>query len=264
MNKEHILVIGGTKGIGHVAVKMLAAAGHAVSVIARHPPESGRRVSGARYWSADVSDRADLQAALGKIVQNNGKLNHLIFFQRYRGKDNNWDGEIQTTLTGTKQAIDFATVSFDPAGASIVIVSSINAHLITKKLPLGYHLGKAGLNQMVRYYAATLGPRQIRVNSVSPATVLKEESKSFFIGNPGLMRVYKKMVPLGRMGTAEEVVKAVLFLCSDNASFITGQDIVVDGGISLLYQEALVREMLPSPKRPRKKISRPSSKKSKS
>jgi NAD(P)-dependent dehydrogenase (short-subunit alcohol dehydrogenase family) len=52
------------------------------------------------------------------------------------------------------------------------------------------------------------------------------------------------MIPLGRIGTAEELAKTVMFLCSDGASFITGQDIILDGGLTILYQEALVRELM--------------------
>lgn len=96
---------------------------------------------------------------------------------------------------------------------------------------------------MVRYYAVTLGPRRIRVNSVSPGTVLKDESKDFYLKNEQLYNLYKGIIPLGRMGTAEEVANVVAFLCSSKASFITGQNIVVDGGLSLIWQETLARKV---------------------
>jgi NAD(P)-dependent dehydrogenase (short-subunit alcohol dehydrogenase family) len=223
---------------------MLAAEGHTVSVVARRPSAKGRAVSGAHYWSADLTDSASLRDVVTKIVRQNGKLRNLIFFQRYRDDEDDWHGEIETSLTGTKNVIDLAVSHFEPSNGSIVIVSSVIAYLVAKNIPLSYHLGKAGLNQLVRYYAVILGQRGIRVNTVSPGTVLKEESKNFFLKNKKLLAVYRRMVPLGRLGTAEEVVKTVMFLCSDSASFITGQNIVIDGGLSLQWQEALVRDLM--------------------
>lgn len=244
VSKKHSLVIGGTRGMGHAAVRMLAAEGHTLSVVARRRPQKKRAISGVRYWSADLTDSAALRDVVTKIVRENGKLTNLIFFQRYRDQEDDWHGEIETSLTGTKTVIDLAMSHFVPGEGSIVIVSSVIAYLIAKKIPLSYHLAKAGLNQLVRYYAVTLGQRGIRVNTISPGTVLKEESKNFFLKNKRLLSLYQKMVPLGRLGTADEVVKTMLFLCSDSASFITGQNLVIDGGLSLQWQEGLVRDLM--------------------
>jgi NAD(P)-dependent dehydrogenase (short-subunit alcohol dehydrogenase family) len=86
----------------------------------------------------------------------------------------------------------------------------------------------------------TLGTKGIRVNSISPGTVLKEESRRAYLQNEKLMNLYRRLTPLERMGTAEDVAHVVEFLCSPKSSFLTGQDIVVDGGLSLQLQEALV------------------------
>ena len=184
-----------------------------------------------------------LAAIVCQIAAENGKLDNIVFFQRYRGQGDEWQGEIDASLTGTKKLIDFSLPHFQQEGGSIVLVSSVNASLITKSLPAGYHLAKAGLAQLVRYLAATLGSRGIRVNGISPGTLLKDESKAFFLENQALMELYRKMVPLGRLGTAEDLANTVSFLCSRAASYLTGQDLVLDGGLSLLWQEALVREL---------------------
>jgi len=103
---------------------------------------------------------------------------------------------------------------------------------------------------MVRYWAITLGARGIRVNSVSPGTVLKEESEEFFLNNTSLRELYQRITPLRRFGHAKEVAHVIGFLCSAETSFVTGQDIVVDGGISLQWQESLARELMGMPAAP--------------
>ncbi len=153
-------------------------------------------------------------------------------------------GEMQTSLTATKDMIEVLADEFDATnGGSIVVVSSVAGHLIAEEQPLSYHVAKAGLNQLVRYYAVALGPKGIRVNCVSPGTVLKEESKEYYLRDDQLQSLYKKITPLGRMGRSEEIADVVGFLCSRRASFITGQNIIVDGGLSLQWHESLARKV---------------------
>jgi NAD(P)-dependent dehydrogenase (short-subunit alcohol dehydrogenase family) len=126
---------------------------------------------------------------------------------------------------------------------SIVVVGSIGAESILDEQPVGYHVAKAGMQQMVRYYALPLGHLGIRVNSVAPSTVLKERSKEFYLAHPELTGLYDSINPLGRMGTSQDVIDAIAFLCSSRASFITGQDLVVDRGASLRAPESLARRV---------------------
>jgi NAD(P)-dependent dehydrogenase (short-subunit alcohol dehydrogenase family) len=117
------------------------------------------------------------------------------------------------------------------------------AQLVGEEQPVSYHTAKAGLKQMARYYAVTLGRQGIRVNLVTPGILIKERSLLYFQENPELVRLYEEVTPLGRMGTPEDVIGAVKFLISPQAVFITGQDLAVDGGLSLLWQETLARKV---------------------
>lgn len=246
-DSQHTLVIGGTRGMGRALVRTLAAENHVLSVIGRRPPsKSDAQIPEAHYWTVDVLDQVRLKETLGEIVSQEGKLHNLVFSQRYRGKGDPWEGEIQTSLTATMNAIQYLADEFRPGeNNSIVVVGSVASHFVAEEQPLSYHVAKGGLAQLVRYHAVSLGRKGIRVNSVSPGSVLKDETKEFYLENTELQNLYESITPLGRMGTAAEVANVVAFLCSPKASYITGQDIVVDGGISLQWQETLARKLTP-------------------
>ncbi len=247
MEKRHCLVIGGTRGIGRAFVRLLAGqADHALSVIGRRPgSESDEPLPGVRSWTADVLDEERLTVVLREVMRAQGKLHELVCFQKYRGDGEAWDGELATSLTATKRLIERLAEEFDPMAddRAIVLVSSIASRFVAEEQPASYHVAKAGLVQMARYYATTLGPRGIRVNAVSPGTILKAESRAFYLANEPLAELYRRITPLDRMGTAEEVAQVIAFLCSPKASWITGQNLVVDGGVSLQTHESMARKL---------------------
>jgi NAD(P)-dependent dehydrogenase (short-subunit alcohol dehydrogenase family) len=201
-----------------------------------------RDLRAAGYWALNVCDPEQLDAGLKDIRRKNGRFTHLVCFQRYRGDEDPWRGELETSLSATKRIVEFASDNFDGAKEnSVVFVGSIASQFIAEEQPVGYHAAKAALTGMARYYAVTLGPRGIRVNSISPGTVLKDESKAFYLQNTALLSLYKDLTPLRRMGSAGEVAAVIRFFCSPDASFVTGQNIVVDGGVSVQSHESLAR-----------------------
>lgn len=246
MNKKHSLIVGGTGGIGRAVVRTMAAEGHVLSVICLKPPEDAdRSISNVCYWVVDLLDREHLLSVLDEIIRQNGKLNHLVCLQRYRGKGDDWVGDIETTLTSTKILIESLADKFDDSGDnSIVLANSVIIRFVVENQPLSYHVAKSGIDQMIRYYAVNLGPKGIRVNGVAPGTIIKERSKDFYLQNEHLHNFYKKIIPLNRMGTAEEIANVIEFLCSPKSSFITGQTIVADGGLTLQWQETLARKFV--------------------
>lgn len=238
--KQHFLIAGGTRGIGKVLVEQLAGEGHAVSVLSRtaHDPVSCHNIS---YFQADVTNAQGLPAICRDIVESNGKFDHLVCMQRYRGdKEHCWDGEFAVTVTANKLLIEIFSGSCTLTGNNtVVIANSIASSHVIDTQPLGYHTAKAAIDQMIRYYAVMLGPSGIRVNGISPATILKPESEQYILDNSSLVRLLKEITPLRRIGTSVEVVKVIKFLTSAGSSFITGQTLIIDGGLSLQWQESL-------------------------
>jgi len=242
MKTPHSLIVGGTRGIGRALTHQLAEESHNLSVVSRRAPEAvaSTKVS---YFAADLSQPQGVLDLVRESIRVQGPLTGAVFLQRFRGEGDSWEGELRTTLTATKFLIENLVDDFGPDGGAIVLVSSNAGRYVARNQPLSYHVAKAGLNQMMRYYAAVLGKRGIRVNAVSPCTVLKEESQRFYLENEKLQELYHTITPLGRMGTATEVAQAIAFLLGSQASFVTGQELYVDGGMSLLLHDAMAREV---------------------
>lgn len=245
MGERHYLIVGGTRGIGLALVKhLLSNHENSVSVL-------GRRSLGEfsdprlRHYVTDVMNRDALVDGLDRAVQCFGELTCAIFLQRHRGDKSKITEDLGVALVATKDAIDHLVErkSFSSDGnQSIVLVSSVADRYVAAEQPLGYHLGKAGLSHLARYYAVALGPKGIRVNSVSPCVVAKQEAKAYYDENKWLVDRYEASIPLGRMGRPEDIVKTIMFLAGEDASYITGQNIVVDGGLTLLSHESLIRD----------------------
>lgn len=233
---KRVLIVGGTKGIGYSVAKRMARK-HQVAVVGREAPADFAYPI--HFIPTDFLKPERIEETTKTLIGKGEKMNYLLFFQRFRGNQEAWAGEIQVSLTATKQMIEQLSDLFDPKEASIVLISSVNASLISSHLPIGYHVAKAGLIQMVKYYATVLGPKKIRVNSLSLGTILKVETKKYLLKNKNLMKFYEQQAPLRRMGTVKDVSNVVEFLCSPKSSFITGQDIAVNGGVSIQWQEAL-------------------------
>lgn len=237
----HALVVGGTRGLGLEVARHFASLGQTVSVLGRR---SIRPAPPLGAWACDLRDSAALARTLDDIVAARGPFHTAVFLQRFRGEGDTWQGECETSLTATRDAIEALVERFAPEGnRAIVLVGSIASRFVSDSQPVGYHVAKAGLVQLARYYAVRLGPRGIRVNCVSPSTVVKPENRDFYRDATALRSLFEQVIPLGRMGTAQDSANAIAFLCSEASSYITGQELTVDGGVSLLSQESVARKI---------------------
>jgi len=241
MAADHVLVIGGTKGLGRVVAERFSSAGAAVTVVSRHKSDPSPQPA-LSHIAADLENPNCAGDIVSRALEVAGPIRYLLFCQRYRGTGDPWRGELQVSLTATKTIIEGFADQFCPDGdRAIGVVSSVYAEFVGGSQPVDYHVAKAGLNQLVRYYGWTLGRKGIRINAIMPLTYMKPESRDFYLANQNLLDVYNRFVPLGRLGQVEDSADLLEFLCSRKAAFINGQCIFVDGGTSVIWPEELAR-----------------------
>lgn len=234
-----VVILGGNAGIGLAAARMFTAEGAKLAITGRNRETlaAAAMEMGALGIAADIGDVGQTKAALTEIEHTLGGIDVLFVNAGVGGfaamphvTEEFWDGIHQVNLRGAFFAIQNALPLLRDGGA-IVITGSIGAELALAG-NVAYASAKAGLRAMARTVGKELLPRQIRVNMVSPGPT---ETEIFKRGaSEAEIEATRAMlggvVPLGRMGEAEEVARAVLFLASKEASFINGVDLYVDGG----------------------------------
>lgn len=250
------LITGGARGIGKNIARAFGRDGATV-LICDIDEESGRRTEkelrkqkvSIEFLSLDLRQAGAPQSTIREIVKRWGRLDFLVNSARSGRRRELSDENEETwedTISVTLRAAFFASQQAIPAmartgGGSIVNIASIAAVMACHESSI-YHIAKAGMLQMTRYLAASGGPYGVRVNAVLPGFIVQDEHRARFeaADNREYREIARFCHPGGRVGTADDVAHAVLFLCSPEASFISGQGLVVDGGATLMDQFGLV------------------------
>lgn len=236
---KRVLVLGGNAGIGLAAVRGFRAEGAEVVITGRDEATLAQVAadSGVLALKADMGDVAACRAAIERAAGALGGIDVLFINAGVGGfapiveiTETFWDGIHSVNLRGALFAAQSALPHLKDGGA-IVITGSIGA-LLAVPGNAAYAAAKAGLRAIARTLAVELLPRRIRVNMVSPGPT---ETEIFKRGaSPAQIEQMRTMlagvVPMKRLGEAEEIARAALFLASDEASFINGIDLYVDGG----------------------------------
>jgi NAD(P)-dependent dehydrogenase (short-subunit alcohol dehydrogenase family) len=238
------LITGGNSGIGLATAKQFVKEGAYVFITGRRDPELsgavkdiGRSVTGVQ---GDVSNLGDLDRLVAQIKREKGRLD-VVFANagvaQYApfGKitEEHFDSIFDINVKGLLFTVQKA-LPLMPDGASIILNASIVA---SKGLTANsvYSATKAAVRSFARTWTTDLRDRRIRVNAVSPGPIdtpgLSDLMASSGVGEQRL-KMMANSVPLGRLGTPDEIAKAVVFLASDDSSYITGTELFVDGGMA--------------------------------
>jgi 3-oxoacyl-[acyl-carrier protein] reductase len=244
LDGRRVLITGGTKGIGRAIAEMFAVEGAAVAICARDKSEvdattaelarNGRKTFGA---AVDVSDGPAVTAWVGDAAAALGGIDIIVpnvSALAVAADEAAWQAGFQTDIMGTVRVVDAAMPWLEKSNAgSIVIISSVSGREID--FAAGpYGAFKAALIHYAQGLAFQLAPRNIRANTVSPGNTYFPGGvwEKIEQGNPTLFAQSLALNPTGRMGTPTEVARAVVFLASQAASFITGTNLVVDGALT--------------------------------
>jgi NAD(P)-dependent dehydrogenase (short-subunit alcohol dehydrogenase family) len=238
------LVTGGNSGIGFATAKRFVSEGAYVFITGRRKPELdaavkeiGGNVTGVQ---GDVSNLGDLDRLFTQIKQEKGKLD-IVFANAGIGKyapfgqitEQHYDSIFDINVKGLLFTVQKA-LPLLPDGASIILNASVVA---SKGLSANsvYSATKAAIRSFARTWTTDLKGRRIRVNAVSPGPIdtpgLNDLVASAGAGEQRLKAISNN-VPLGRLGTPDEIAKAVVFLASDDSSYVTGTELFVDGGFA--------------------------------
>ena len=241
------LITGAGRGIGRATAERLASEGAAVAVldrdgtaateVAKALAEAGNRTLA---LEADVTDEAALGAAIERTIAGFGRIDVLVNNAARTAKGNieqtepaDWRAELEGTLTSAFLATRLVLPGMVARGAGAIInVGSVNG-LMAFGNP-GYSAGKAGLLSFTQALAVEYGPKGIRANMVSPGTVATEAPswQQRRERDPDIFKKLARWYPVGRVGRPEDIAAAVAYVASDEAGFVNGANLVVDGGLT--------------------------------
>jgi len=235
------LVTGGAQGIGRAVAAALVAEGARVVILDfdREAAEQTAAELGCVSVVGDVSSREQVRQAVSTCVERHGGL-HVVSANAGVAAvepfldtgDATWERILAVNLGGAFRTIqESARAMRDFGGGSIVVTTSTNAFWPeTGTSP--YTASKHGLLGLVRNAALDLGRYGIRVNAVAPG-IVRTRLAMFLTEDPVEGPKYLENVPLGRFAEPEDIAKAILYLASDDAAYVTGAQLVVDGGVSI-------------------------------
>ncbi|GAA1204898.1 SDR family NAD(P)-dependent oxidoreductase [Pseudonocardia alaniniphila] len=244
------LVTGGSSGIGLAAACRLAAEGAGVFLVGRDPRKVVSAIEAARAAAlpgvavdgeaADVTDPAAMDEAVASAARIGRRLDVLVAAAGIDGEGKDvleldpdvftrvLDINVRGLLLATQSAA--RAMSADGEGGSVVLVASVNAFQTERRFA-DYNTSKGGAVLLARSLALDLADRRIRVNAVCPGYVRTPMTEPS-LADPATLSEILAHIPLGRVAEPDEIAAAIAFLASDEAAYITGSAVVIDGGRS--------------------------------
>src|SRR4029077_18841945 len=237
------LVTGANSGIGKIIVSRLARAGDDVAINYKVDPAAAENLAselknhGTRAVAiyADVANSKDVQAMFEEIFSSFGKLDALVnnagvqvWKPLLEVQESEWDRVTETNLKGCFLCTQRAARHMKQRRSGPIVNIGSGCNKVPFPNLSGYTASKGGIEMFTKSAAMELGPFGIRVNCVAPGAIDTERTKKEIVG---FAESWARLTPLRRIGTPEDVAAAVEFLLGENASFISGQTLGVDGGL---------------------------------
>ena len=242
------VITGGGTGIGRQIALTLSGAGAVVLLAGRDETNLTAAVAAVREagsvadaFGTDVADPVAVERLLARAVELHGRVDILVNNAGQFGNspaeemsNEDWRRVIDVNLSGTYWCCrTFGQHMLDRGTGAIVNVASISGVIVNTPQPqIAYNVSKAGVIMLTRSLAAEWAPRGVRVNAVSPGYIATTGTVAG-AETPGRGERWRSLTPMGRMGTLDEIARAVQNLASDDAGYTTGANLIVDGGYTL-------------------------------
>jgi len=241
-----VLVTGGSYGIGRSAAIGFARRGAKVAVAdvnVERGEETLRLIKNdggeAIFVKTDVSSEADVKALIEKTVDTYGKLDcafnnagiHKEFISTVDFTAEDWDEMIDVNLKSVWLCMKYEIPQMLKQGKGAIVNTSSAAGLVGAPSNPAYPASKHGVVGLTKCTALEFARKGIRINCVCPGPIRTGMNETLAASNPEIVKAMDQKVPMGRIGEPEEVAAAAIFLASDEASYITGHSLPVDGGI---------------------------------
>jgi len=239
------LVTGGGMGIGRAICEAFAREGASVVVADFNEAAGQETVSAinesggkALFVKADVSNEEQVKAAVAAAIERFGRLDiacNSAAVSRGSGPIHQFekgvfDATLELCLTNTWLCMKYEIEAMLAGGGGSIVNISSNASLRGQANNTAYAAAKGGVNILTKSSASEYGAQGIRINAVSPGVIRTPGIEKYFAEQPKMAEGLKRAAAMNRLGEPEEIAEAVVFLCSERASFITGQLLSVDGG----------------------------------
>jgi NAD(P)-dependent dehydrogenase (short-subunit alcohol dehydrogenase family) len=241
------LVTGGASGIGRASALALCKAGAEVVLADVNDSASEETLSlmhtiggEGMFVNADVSKRADVERLMQRIGKTYGRVDCAHNNAGIEGPirltgdycEREWDSVVNVNLKGVWLCMVYEIRIMLMQGSGVIVNTSSAAGLKGFPYHAAYSSSKHAIIGLSKTAAQEYAKKGIRINVVCPGFIRVGLTEQAIKANPGIERKFRSLIPMGRFGEGEEVAEAVVWLCSDAASFVTGQTLVVDGGAS--------------------------------
>ncbi|MEH2240570.1 SDR family oxidoreductase [Nostoc sp.] len=244
------LVTGGTSGIGRATAIAFANEGAKVVFTGRREEEGQKVVEvikqtggEATFWRADVSQEEDIKVTIEKTIETYGRLDYAFnnagiespVTPLHEQSLDKFDELMAINVRGVFLSMKYEIIQMLQQGSGVIVNTSSIAGLIAFPGIAPYHASKHAVMGLTKSAALDYAKQGIRINAVNPGFITTAMVERFAANlgedaDAGTQQLINS-VPMGRMGSSEEIASTVLFLCSDAAAYITGQSLVVDGGL---------------------------------